>query len=163
MKRAGFTLAETVVALALFSAAAAVFCQSALNARMALRQPDGDDRHQSHVHAVHQEVLRLTDRTALEAGGEVALAPRVRKTELETDPATTERVVARWTATVLPTPLLDLHQITLSVAFLHAEGVAEEHEQVFNVYRANWYDPGEREALLEAKQQEWDNQLDNPP
>ncbi|HAS81552.1 MAG TPA: hypothetical protein DCS43_02445 [Verrucomicrobia bacterium] len=163
MKRAGFTLAETVVALALFSAAAVVFCQAALNARMALRRPDDDAQYQAHVHTIQNEVLRLTDRNAVEAGGEMSLPLRVRKAQLDAGVAAPERVVARWTATVLPTPLLDLHQITLTITFLQAEVTAEAHERVFNVYRPNWYDPDDRDTLRVAKQQEWDRNRENQP
>lgn len=162
--RAGFSLAETVVALALFSAAAVVFCQTVLNARMALRRSDdGADQVRSHVHAIQQEVLRITDRKVMEAGGEITLAPRVRKAERETDAAVPERVVARWTASVLPTPLLDLHQVTLTIFFLQSEALAEEHERVVNIYRPNWYEPSERQALLAAKQQEWEQYRANQP
>ncbi len=163
MKRAGFTLAETVVALALFSAAAVVFCQAALNGSMARRRPADDVPYPSPVHVVQQDVLRIRDRKILEAGGEVVLAPHVRKVPQDGGATLPERVVARWTATVLPTPLLDFHQITLTVSVTHAEGAVLEEERVFNVYRPGWYEPRAREMVLAEKQQEWERISQNQP
>lgn len=156
MKRDGFTLAETVVALALFAAAAVVFCQSALYARMALRSVDVHEPNYVRVRWIHHDVLRILSRDELEEGGEIELAPRVRKTATEEQEAEPERTVARWSVEILPTPVLDVHEVTLLVEFLQGEATEEEFEVVYYVYRPNWYDEGEREALLNEKREYWE-------
>ena len=158
MKRSGFTLAETVVALALFSAAAVVVCQSAYNARLALRQAERYDRYEGRVSHILHHVQQITDREVMEEGGEIELAPRVRKGDVEDDADAAERTVVRWSVEIYPTALLDVHQVTLTIAFMQAEATEEDHELIWNAYRPNWYEPGERDGLILAKQEEWERQ-----
>ncbi len=154
MKREGFTLAETVVAMALFAAAAAVFCQTALHARMALQRVGVHEPNYSRVRWIHYDVLRILDRETLEEGGEIELAPRVRKAAVEQDQVS-EPVTARWIAEILPTPVLDVHEVTLTIGFMQGEATEDEYVLVYYVYRMDWYDEGEREELLHEKQEYW--------
>lgn len=157
MRRDGFTLAETVVALALFAAAAAVFCQTALHARMGLKITGTRLDHQAYVDAMRHEVLQILDRAELEAGGEVRTQAHVRKGEFE-DVGAGEPSVARWRAEVLPTAVLDVHAVTVTIE-MQQEDTTGETIITYYVYRPHWYDAGERETLLEAKREAWERDM----
>ena len=156
MNRDGFTLAETLVALVLFAAAAVVFCQTVLHARMALQGVDIHEPVHSHVRWIHHDVLRILDRGQLEEGGEIELAPRVRRTAAGEPDAEPERTSARWSAEVRPTAVLDVHEVTLTVEFLHGGATEEEIEIHYYVFRPDWYEADAREALLLEKREYWE-------
>ena len=155
MRRDGFTLAETVVALALFAAAAAVFCQTALHGRMGLNIAGTRLDQQAYVDAIRHEVLQILDRAELEAGGEVRTQAHIRKGEFE-DAGSGESAIVRWRAEVLPTVVLDVHAVTVTVEIQQEETAGEAIVIAYYVYRPDWYDAGERETFLQAKREAWE-------
>ena len=158
MKRAGFTLCETVVALSLFALAAVTLSQAALNARLGLARLDRQEPWRQHVISIRRQVLAITDRAVLEEGGEIELAPSVRKNPRDGDEdlQTADPIRARWEAEIEPTSLLDVHRLTISVTFDHVDGLSGEHVESCFVYRPGWYEREDRSTLFEDKQEQWE-------
>ncbi len=159
MRRAGFTLPETVVALSLFAAAAVVLCQAAINARMGLARLDQQDAWHLRVDWVRDDILTITSRETLEQGGEIELAPHVRKKPKDEEDAgegDREAIRVKWEVEIAPTRLMDVHLLTLNLVFEQGEELKEPLSASYYVYRPGWYEGDARQSLLAAKEDEWE-------
>lgn len=54
---------------------------------------------------------------------------------------------ARWRATIAPTPVADLFDVTLEIELTDDDGRPKTHTETFRLLRPTWSVPGERESL----------------
>jgi prepilin-type N-terminal cleavage/methylation domain-containing protein len=155
-----FTLPETIVALSLFSIAAMVLCQSAINARSSLERVRQLQPAHQRVDWIRKHILAITDRAVLEEGGELDYTAHVRKTPKSDEEAQSAdaqvTVRARWEAEVFPTPVLDVHQIVIEYTIDEGEQVGAPATCSYYVYRPGWYEEDNRNSLLTEKREERD-------
>jgi prepilin-type N-terminal cleavage/methylation domain-containing protein len=160
MRKAGFTLAETVVAMSLFALAATVLCQAALNARLGLQRLDEHGSPQFKLDWIRDDILAIANRKTLEEGGEMVFPQHVRKKPREGDEEAGlagETITARWEAEIFPTPVLDVHQLNITVELEQGEEMAEPLTGSYYVYRPGWYEDADgRDSLQTEKQDEWE-------
>lgn len=160
MRRAGFTLVETVVALSLFAAAAVALCQAAVNARNGLMRLDEREASYLRIDWVRDDILAITNRKTLEEGGEMEFPQQVRKqakegSEGEDVPG--ESVRARWDVEILPTSIMDVHQLTITLSLEQGDELSEPLVGSYYVYRPGWYEAADdRGKLLADKQDAWE-------
>lgn len=151
----GFTIAELLVALAIFSLAAVVLGRTVVDSLQSLERGSRDPYHEV-MRAVRQEIRSLPSREALEAGGEMQV-PFLVATErgLETEVA---RV--RWEAEIAPTPVLNVFAVELTVFVEGGEQSSVRREKTLYIYQSRWVDPEEQRAILEAKEEEFSERLE---
>lgn len=133
----GFTLAEIVVAVALFALYATVLCQAVYYGLQALAATESKMADITPVIAlVRQEVLPIMTIEELEEGGEIAIGG--------------DETVS-WVAEVFPTTLLDFYVIELTIRL--PSDMTEEQELVerLMVYRPAWSGNYDRDGLKELK------------
>lgn len=137
--RSGHTLAEVVLALALFSllAYAAVSAMaSGLEVMAAERKTDprmDDER------VVRHAIMAVSSRSDLEAGGDVYVPSGQQ---------------VRWTAELKPSNLLGVHHLEIVMRWQGGDGPEAELERELFLYRPAWSDSQEQEQLRERKM-EW--------
>ena len=159
MKRAGFTLAETVVAMSLFAVAAVALCQAAINARHGLMRLEHREAGYMRIDWVRDDILAITDRNKLEEGGEMVFPQHVRKTPKDGDEedAPGDTIQASWEVEILPTSVLDVHQLNIELTMEQGEEISEPQTASYYVYRPGWYEDGDgRGSLLAEKQEAWE-------
>ena len=78
MRRAGFTLPETIVAMSLFALAATALCQAAIHAHLGLMRLEQKGEAHLKFDWVREEILTITDRAVIEEGGELVFPRHVR-------------------------------------------------------------------------------------
>lgn len=148
----GFSLAEVVVALTLFTLAAFVLGRTVVDNLHVLYLNRGFDEGYV-LEAVRREVLTRTSRSALEEGGEMeVVTPRRGAVEREETENRTVRV--RWEVEILPTKLLDVHSILAEVRTQDGDDAAVYPFQLF-VYRPGWSERETQMQLEEVKGQEF--------
>lgn len=163
MRRAGFTLPETVVAMSLFALAATALCQAAMNAHLGLMRLDKKKEAHLKMDWVRDEILAITDRAVLEEGGELIFPRSIRKKPLEgEEPAGEEAagtIQATWEAEIFPTKILDVHRLDLTVTVEKGEALTEPQKASYFVYRPGWYEESDgRGSLLTEKESDWERQ-----
>ena len=130
----GFTLLETLLALALFSLAVVVLASAYLNIVGALASVQADREFEQEVRWVREQALLQPDLEELEKGGELK-TPAVR--------------TLRWSAEVEPGAIADLFTIDLSVEMAAEKGAAREYRERLTVLRPSWSEPVDRAKLSE--------------
>jgi prepilin-type N-terminal cleavage/methylation domain-containing protein len=163
MRRDGFTLPETIVAMSLFAMAATVLCQAALNANLALMRLEHKEDAHLKMDWVREKILGITDRAIIEEGGELIFPLHVRKKPLDDEePATeelTSNIKASWEAEIFPTHVLDVHRLDITVTVEQGEELAEPQMASYFVYRPNWYEESDgRGNLMSEKEDDWERQ-----
>lgn len=139
-----FTLAELVIALAIFALAATVLSQSVLNALTALNNVQyGESSLRDFIYA-RQKILAIDDRDVLTDGGEF-VAPSGNKLD--------------WKVEISATDVLDLHQIDLTIERRAESGPEPPFIGRYYVLRPKWSDSETRTALLTAKREEYERRL----
>lgn len=161
MNRSGFTLPETVVAMALFAAAAVALSQAAVNAHNGLFRLERKGAPHLRHDWIRSQVLTITDRSVLEEGGELEYPRHERKNapqDEELEPEQPE-VSVRWEAEVFPTPLLDVHKVVVTLRFERGDAMLPEQQMGYYIYRPGWYeDAGGRDDLVVDKQDAWERE-----
>lgn len=161
MRRDGFTLPETVVAMSLFAAAAVALCQAAINAHHGLDRLERREAGHLKMDWVRDEILAITDRVSLEEGGELVFPRHVRKTpkdgeEPESD-VVEDSITAAWEVEIVPTRVLDVHRLDISVTVEQGEALTEPQTASYFVYRPGWYEETDgRSSLVSEKEEEWE-------
>ena len=132
--RRAFTLVETLVAIALFSMAAAVLLMSVNNLMRGLSRADDSTSSGFLREFVLREALAKKSREEVLRGGDLTVPDGAR---------------LRWTAEVTSEETADLHRLV--VRFL-PPGVDSGTEAVIRTlaYKPEWSDPGERSARIAA-------------
>jgi len=131
--KAGFTILEVILALALFAVSVAAFAGAYVNILNAFESVKLDQSFEQDMSLVRRQVLAISDVNELEDGGEVV---------------TGMHGIANWTVEYEPTEVADLFEVTLSVE-LYPPNSEEERlvEQKLFLMRPTWSDPLERETL----------------
>lgn len=138
-RRAGFTLIEVLVALAIFALAAVVLGAAYVNILTSYDAVSRRSEHEQDLRLVRAAVLAEPDREVVEKGGDFAL-PGSRP--------------ARWTATVEPGTVADLFQVKLRCEIPEpGRPTPWVREEVFFLLRPTWSDPAERDRLREQTRQ----------
>jgi general secretion pathway protein I len=135
----GFTLVEVLVSLAIFALAAVVLSVAYLNIIGSYRGLGIQHQEDEDWKLLRAVVLTEPELAKVEEGGRIALANGRQ---------------LNWKATVEPTQVADLFQLTLE-ADSPASGEAEawQRRQVLHLLRPSWSDPAEREELREKTRQ----------
>ncbi|MDF7808152.1 type II secretion system protein [Pontiellaceae bacterium B12219] len=163
MRREGFTLPETIVAMSLFAMAATVLCQAALNANLALMRLEHKEDAHLKMDWVREEILSITDRAVIEEGGELVFPLHVRKKPLDDEEPEPEdgisSIKASWEAEIFPTHVLDVHRLDITVTIELGEELAEPRTASYYVYRPDWYEETDgRGSLMSEKEADWERQ-----
>ncbi|MDF7799161.1 type II secretion system protein [Pontiellaceae bacterium B1224] len=163
MRRDGFTLPETVVAMSLFALAATVLCQAAMNANLGLMRLEQKEDAYLKMDWVRDAILAITDRATIEEGGELIFPRHVRKKPLDDEEPQLEEpdssIQATWEAEIFPTRVLDVHRLDITVTVERGEELAEPQQASYFVYRPNWYEESDgRGSLLSEKEADWERQ-----
>lgn len=163
MKRAGFTLPETIVAMSLFALAATVLCQAAMNAHIGMMRLEQKEEPYLKFDWVREEILSITDRAIIEEGGELIFPRQIRKKPREDEepaeegPAST--IQATWAAEIFPTKVLDVHRLDITLTVEKGEELTEPRMASYFVYRPGWYEEAEgRGSLVTEKEEDWERQ-----
>lgn len=162
MNRSGFSLPETVVAMTLFASAAVVLSQSAINAHEGMNRLEKKGAAHLQHDWIRSQVLTITDRELLEEGGELEYPVSVRKdagSAEEMPEAEPKEVTVRWDAEIFPTPVLDVHQVVVSLRFELDDTMLPKQDMRYFVYRPGWYEEeGGRDDLMTEKQDAWERE-----
>lgn len=145
MRRRGFTLVEVLVALAIFSIAAVVLGASYVNLiqlHASLRARDAAD---DDLRFARAALLAEPDRALAERGGDVVL-PDGRR--------------ALWRASITPTGVGDLFDVTLEVEAPSPEtgGETRRATALLRLLRPTWSTEAERNLLRQAAKQRLDRE-----
>jgi hypothetical protein len=148
----GFSLAEVVVALTLFTLAAFVLGRTVVDNLHVLYLKRGFD--EGYVLAeVRREILTRTSRSALEGGGEMEVVTP-RRGGMERGETENRTVRVRWEVEILPTKLLDVHSILAEVRTQAGDDPAVYSFQLF-AYRPGWSERETQTQLEGVKEQEF--------
>ncbi len=135
---AAFSLIEAVIAIAIAGIAFFVLTETFFNILLTLERLQSESDFQKDVRFVRGQVIRLADRAAVEAGGDIITLDSGR---------------ADWSATVEDTEVADLFRVRLEIEFTGADGQRVAHGETLYLLRPTWSDPIERSALItEARQ-----------
>lgn len=150
-----FTIAELLVALAIFTLAAVVLGRTVVDS---LRTLEGSNREPYHevMRSVRQEIRDLPSREALEAGGEMQV-PFLVSTERGLE---TEMARVRWEAEIKATAVLNVFLAELNIFVEGSDGGNIRQESTLYIYRPVWADSDEQRAILEAKGEEFSERLE---
>lgn len=134
-RRAGFTLLEVLVALAIFAMAAVVLGATYVNALNAYEAATRRNEYDEDLRFVRAAVLAEPDRDKVEEGGQLDLGGNKR---------------ARWQADVAATGTADLFTVTWTCEITDpARPQPYRVTRTFMLLRPTWSDPVERSQLLE--------------
>lgn len=147
--RAGFTLIEVLLALALFSISVVVLASAYINVLFGLESVRVDRVLEQEMAFVRSVVLTAPDLETLEEGGELP---------------TGELGIAYWEAELEPTAIADLFIVRVTVSL---EGTRETEGKSLNerlvVLRPGWSEPVDRDKLrAESRERLAELKLDRP-
>lgn len=128
--------------MAFFSLAIGMLAQAANNALRAVMMTEEGQTREQDLLFLREQILKITDKTTLEAGGEI------------TTPVSGE---VSWEATVYPTTAADLFFVTLIFEFQESEKLPQTTVvQTLYLYRPSWSDSGERRDLMDNFEKQLD-------
>lgn len=132
---AGFSLIETVIAVAIAGIAFLVLTETFFNVLLTVEDLEVRSNHQKDIRFVRSQVIRIPDRDEIEQGGEI--------TSLSLGEAD-------WEAEVRETETVDLFELDLSIEFRNPDGEEPiRHRETLRLLRPTWSDSFERSTLLE--------------
>lgn len=137
----GFTLIEVTVALAIFALAAVALTQSFLGGLFSLENFKFDDSKEDSLMFVYSKVISVKERGAVEKGGSIQ---------------TIESGIAKWSASIEKTAVLELYKVIVTVVFEDEKfaNLKRPHQEEFYVYRPKWAELGERDEFLRKSKKE---------
>lgn len=138
LSRAGFSLIETVIAVAIAGAAFFVLTETFFNVLLTLEGLESEADHQKDVRFVRSQIIQLSDRNELEEGGEIM---------------TLDLGEARWEAEVESTSAVDLYQLRLEIEFENPDGEPIQHQEILYLLRPTWLDDSFERSEVRAEVQ----------
>lgn len=133
--KAGFSLIETLVAVAIAGIAFFVLTETFFNVLLTLEGLESENDSQKDVRFVRSQVIQLASRDELLDGGEIS---------------TLDLGVATWEADLEATSVLDLFALDLSIRFENPEGDPFEYEERLFLLRPTWAEDGFDRSELRA-------------
>lgn len=134
-KTKGFSLIETLVAVAIAGIAFFVLTETFFNVLLTLESLESEADYQKDIRFVRSQIIQISDRDELLDGGEI--------TTLDLGEAT-------WEADIEPTDVLDLFNLSLYIRFDNPEGDAFEYEEQLYLLRPTWAEDGFDRSELRA-------------
>lgn len=135
-RRAGFTLIEVLIAIAIFAFMATILAMSYLNVLQGYETAARANETDEDVGFARAQMLAEPDRKVIEEGGEF-------------DSVNSRHV--KWNATIVSTEINDLFTVTFEVEVTDpAKTAPQKVTETFTVLRPTWSDPAERGTLLQA-------------
>jgi len=138
LARAGFSLIETVIAVAIAGAAFFVLTETFFNVLLTLEGLESEADHQKDIRFVRSQIIQLSDRDELEEGGEIM---------------TLDLGEARWQAEVESTSAVDLYQLRLEIEFQNPDAEPFPHEETLYLLRPTWLDDSFERSEVRAEVQ----------
>lgn len=138
--RSGFSLIETVVAIAIAGIAFFMLTETFFNILLTLEQLESETDIQKDIRFVRSQVIAIADPDELEQGGEIT---------------TLDLGEARWDAEFEETETVDLFKLFLDIEFSNPQG--EEpllYREELYLLRPTWGDSFERSSLLSEVRKE---------
>jgi prepilin-type N-terminal cleavage/methylation domain-containing protein len=145
----GFSLIETIVAIAIAGFAFFMLTETFFNVLLTLESLEEQSDYQKDVRFVRSQIIQLADLEEVEDGGEIT---------------TLDLGEARWEAEVEETETADLFKLLLDVEFENPAGEPIQYQEMLYLLRPTWSDPIERSSLLsdvrteiedEARMRDW--------
>jgi prepilin-type N-terminal cleavage/methylation domain-containing protein len=137
--RAGFSLIETVIAIAIAGIAFFMLTETFFNVLLTLESLESETEYQKDIRFVRSQVIRIADPDEIELGGDITTLDLGR---------------ARWEADIEETETVDLFELRLQIDFENPAGERFVHTETLWLLRPTWGDSFERGALLtEVRQQ----------
>lgn len=137
--RAGFSLIEVVIAVAIFAMAASALMSAFVNALLARESAVNNDQLHADIRAVRMQLLLEPDIEAAEDGDEYQ---------------TLHSGEAVWETLIEPTNVVDLFRVQLNIRFGEPpEGQAAEYAETLYLLRPTWSESDERSDLLQDKRE----------
>jgi prepilin-type N-terminal cleavage/methylation domain-containing protein len=131
----GFSLIETLVAVAIAGIAFFVLTETFFNVLLTLEALESEADYQKDIRFVRSQVIQIADRDELLDGGEIQ---------------TLDLGEATWDADLAPTDVLDLFALDLYIRFENPEGDPFEHEERLYLLRPTWAEDGFDRSELRA-------------
>lgn len=131
----GFSLIETLVAVAIAGIAFFVLTETFFNVLLTLESLESEADYQKDIRFVRSQIIQISDRDELLDGGEIT---------------TLDLGEAKWEADIEPTDVLDLFDLTLYIRFENPEGDAFEYEEQLYLLRPTWAEDGFDRSELRA-------------
>ena len=136
---AAFTLVEVLIAVAIFAMAASVLMSAFVNALLSRERAVQYDLLNADIRAVRMQLLLEPDLEDAEDGDEYE---------------TVHSGEASWEAQVVPTNVVDLFQVELSIRFSEPpEGLVPDYTETLYLLRPTWSESDERSDLLQDKRE----------
>jgi len=136
---AAFTLVEVLIAVAIFAMAASVLMSAFVNALLSRERAVQYDLLNADIRAVRMQLL---------------LEPNLEDAEDGDEYETVHSGEASWEAQVVPTNVVDLFQVELSIRFSEPpEGLVADYTETLYLLRTTWSESDERSDLLQDKRE----------
>ena len=136
---AAFTLVEVLVAVAIFAMAASVLMSAFANALLSRESATKYDLLNADIRAVRMQLL---------------LEPNLEDAEDGDEYETVHSGEASWEAQVVPTNVVDLFQVILSIRFSEPPaGLVADYTETLYLLRPTWSESDERSDLLQDKRE----------
>ena len=136
---AAFTLVEVLIAVAIFAMAASVLMSAFVNALLSRERAVQYDLLNADIRAVRMQLL---------------LEPNLEDAEDGDEYETVHSGEASWETLVVPTNVVDLFQVALSIRFSEPpEGLVADYTETLYLLRPTWSESDERSDLLQDKRE----------
>ena len=136
---AAFTLVEVLIAVAIFAMAASVLMSAFVNALLSRESAAKYELLDADIRAVRMQLL---------------LEPNLEDAEDGDEYETVHSGEASWEAQVVPTNVVDLFQVELSMRFSEPpEGLVADYTETLYLLRPTWSESDERSDLLQDKRE----------
>lgn len=142
----GFTLVETLVALALMTLTVAVLTEAFYNTLRAVDLIDVRATNEDDIRFVRSTVIQTASLEDFEDGDEIE---------------TLNLGQAAWEAYVEETDLPDLFRVELTIEFENPEGEPFSHREKLYLLRPTWSEPTDRSSLLEDMRERIEDERPN--
>ena len=134
-----FTLVEVLIAVAIFAMAAAILMSAFVNALLSRESAAKYDLFNADIRAVRMQLL---------------LEPNLEDAEDGDEYETVHNGEASWEAQVVPTDVVDLFRVELSIRFSEPpEGQVADYSEILYLLRPTWSESDERSELLQVKRE----------